>query len=403
EGPPSRFRPAIEGAAKVNGSRIKVVFDTGAASSLMALSAARRLGLGPDKPGVVFQGLSGGVGPHLIRIWIAPVELFEIGVEKIEHTRLRVGDTDLQGADMLLGADFFLSHRVYVANSQHRLYFTYNGGPVFNLAAGAAQPPSATESPPPDAAGFARRAAAEAARREFTAAVADFSKAMELDPKQPDYAYQRGETHLVAGQSGLAMADFDRTLALAPADSRALIARASLRLAAHDNAGALADLDAARRALSGASDDRFVLAALYRTAEAPALSLAELDLWIKAHPDDRKLAVALSGRCWARMLLASDLDKATADCQHALRLLPSDADALDGRGFVRLRQGDLDKAIADFNAVASRAPRNAWPLYGRGLAMLKEGHAAEGKADIAAAAKIDPTIAKTAAKYGLTP
>ena len=39
---------------------------------------------------------------------------------------------------MLIGADFFLSHRVYVANSQRKLYFTYNGGPVFNLTAGPA-------------------------------------------------------------------------------------------------------------------------------------------------------------------------------------------------------------------------------------------------------------------------
>jgi len=40
---------------------------------------------------------------------------------------------DLPDADMLLGSDFFVSHHVFVANSQHKLYVTYNGGPVFNL------------------------------------------------------------------------------------------------------------------------------------------------------------------------------------------------------------------------------------------------------------------------------
>jgi hypothetical protein len=34
---------------------------------------------------------------------------------------------------MPLGTDYFLSHHIYVANSQRKLYFTYNGGPVFNL------------------------------------------------------------------------------------------------------------------------------------------------------------------------------------------------------------------------------------------------------------------------------
>ena len=42
---------------------------------------------------------------------------------------------------MLLGADFLRSHRVLVANSQRKLYFTYSGGPVFGGAA-----PSRSES-----------------------------------------------------------------------------------------------------------------------------------------------------------------------------------------------------------------------------------------------------------------
>ena len=56
---------------------------------------------------------------------------------------------------MLIGADFFLSHHVYVANSQRKLYFTYNGGPVFNLtttpgaAANSAVPGSATSGGAP--------------------------------------------------------------------------------------------------------------------------------------------------------------------------------------------------------------------------------------------------------------
>ena len=35
---------------------------------------------------------------------------------------------------MLLGYDFLRSHRVLVAHSQHRIYFTYSGGPVFARA-----------------------------------------------------------------------------------------------------------------------------------------------------------------------------------------------------------------------------------------------------------------------------
>ena len=78
----------------------------------------------------------------MTRTWIAPFASFKIGDEEIRNTRLRIGDiaTDI---DMLIGADFFLSHHLYVASSQHKLYFTYNGGPVFDLSA------SPKENPPP--------------------------------------------------------------------------------------------------------------------------------------------------------------------------------------------------------------------------------------------------------------
>ena len=33
--------------------------------------------------------------------------------------------------DMLLGIDYFLSHRLYVSRSQRRIYATWNGGRVF--------------------------------------------------------------------------------------------------------------------------------------------------------------------------------------------------------------------------------------------------------------------------------
>jgi hypothetical protein len=49
---------------------------------------------------------------------------------------------------MLLGADFLRSHRVLVAHSQRKIYFTYTGGPVFQLNRPAAP---GTEPRPADA------------------------------------------------------------------------------------------------------------------------------------------------------------------------------------------------------------------------------------------------------------
>jgi predicted aspartyl protease len=119
--------------AYVNDVKVRVEFDTGAEISILSLQAAKRAGLVPGGEGVLPAGNLHGVGHGEIQTWIAPVRNFSIGGEQIKNTHLRIGDIDLPNVDMLLGVDFFLSHRVYVANSQQRLYFTYNGGPAFDL------------------------------------------------------------------------------------------------------------------------------------------------------------------------------------------------------------------------------------------------------------------------------
>src|SRR5205814_2283760 len=95
--------------------------------------------------------------------------------------------------------DFFLSHRVLVSNSQKKVYFTYNGGPVFRLErqpgsqkVAQSEPAPVIAAPPtagPTAAELVRRAAASAARRDFAAAIADYGRAIELEPNNAA-AYQ---------------------------------------------------------------------------------------------------------------------------------------------------------------------------------------------------------------------
>jgi len=127
----------------VNGRRLRALWDTGAAASLLSRRGAGRAGLSPTAAGAVGAGKVGGFGFDPPDSWIAPVDGFALGREQISHTRLRFIDTDPFDEDLLLGFDFFRSHRVFVAYSQHKLYFTYNGGPVFNLDG----PPAADARP----------------------------------------------------------------------------------------------------------------------------------------------------------------------------------------------------------------------------------------------------------------
>jgi tetratricopeptide (TPR) repeat protein len=410
--------PHTTGVASINGTKIRVLFDTGAARSILSLGAAERAGIKPDSDGVAVVGYETGVGRARIKTYIGRFPSFKIGEEEIRNARLLFGDINIGFADMLIGADFFLSHRIYVASSQHQLYFTYNGGPVFNLtaSAGNASAEPTTDASPdvekradelPDAAAYSRRGAAFASRRDYGHAIADLTRACELDPNDPEYFYQRGTAYRDSKQIDLAAADFDRALALKPDDLSALQVRAELRLAARNIAGARADLDAADRAAPKEADIRLFLARGYQSADFLSASIAQYDLWISAHADDSRMPDALGGRCWVSAVLGQDLAKALSGCNAALRLSTKSsnfaAQILNARGLVRLRLGDFDKAISDYDASLQILPKNAWSLYGRGVAKLRKHKTAEGEADMSAATAIRAPIADDFKRRGIIP
>jgi tetratricopeptide (TPR) repeat protein len=388
--------PHTIGAGFVNGARIRVTFDTGSGVSMLSRAAAARAGIRSDGPGVVDGGVTYGIGRREEKTWIAPVASFKIGEEEIRNTKLRFGDL-VANWDMLLGMDFFLSHRIYVANSQKKLYFTYNGGPVFNLASTTRQvepalPPAGptAETPaaadigseePTDAAGFSRRGMAFAARHDLAHAIADLTRACELAPTEPEYFYQRSLAYRENRQAVLAMADLDETLKRNPEHLDALVAR-------------VAPKEAQVRLRIG---ELFTVAGLFPAA------VEQFDLWLPSHEEDAQRSEGLAERCWAGALGRQELDKALDDCTAALRLNSAAVLGFNGRGLVWLRFGDLDKSISDYDQALKLPPRNAWALYGRGVDKSRKGLASEAQADFKAATALHPLIAEQARTVGIAP
>ncbi len=408
--------PHTIGDAYLNGVKISVTFDTGAGQSVLTLDAAKRAGIRVTDPGVKPGGFSYGLGDKMLRGWIIPVKSFKLGDnEEMINTQLRMTEGDLTGADMLLGADFFLSHRVYVSNRQDKVYFSYNGGPVFDLTAKTFTATAAGATPqlttvgddlgpePTDAEDYSRRGNALASRRDFEHALADLTRACDLAPTESRYPYERAMIRLALKQPVLAMADLDQALKLKPDDVRALVTRAELKLSQNDNAGALTDVDAAAKAAPKEADIRLQLGNLYERGHRLDDSIAQYGLWIDAHPDDALVTQALNGRCWSRALSGRDLELALKDCNRALGHMRDTPMILDSRGLVYLRMGRFDKALTDYDAALAQQPNLAWSLYGRGLAKINLGRKAEGLADLAAASKLRPKLADLAKGYGIAP
>jgi len=138
---------SIRLTVSINGKPVRAQLDSGAGYSILSKPDAARLGVTPESSGVVAGGCVTGEGKRQIESWVGQFESFAIGNERIRNPRIRFADlwrdmtytetgsrlpTRFAGnPDLLLGADFLRAHRVLVARSQRKVYFTYAGGTVF--------------------------------------------------------------------------------------------------------------------------------------------------------------------------------------------------------------------------------------------------------------------------------
>jgi hypothetical protein len=131
---------------QLNGVQVEAELDTGAPRSTVTLSGAAHAGVRPGSPDVTPIGQVGGVGGGGTPVWSARFSSFQIGDEKISNPTLTMADlfarttashigsavpVQFEEPGMLLGFDFFRAHRVIISRDHQKLYFSYNGGPIF--------------------------------------------------------------------------------------------------------------------------------------------------------------------------------------------------------------------------------------------------------------------------------
>jgi clan AA aspartic protease (TIGR02281 family) len=395
----------------INGREVRAVLDSGAAATVLSRPAAERIGIDLNAPDVKTSGTSYGIGAHRVKTWTVRIDKFSVGTETIQHSQMQVIDGRIgDGTDMLLGVDFILAHHMFIANSQAKAYFTYNGGRVFSFAdapsdgakADAGNTAGDKDVAPKTASDFALRGQAHLSRGESGAAIADLDAAIKMAPDEPSYYLARSRAHMADKQPDAALGDLDKTLSLDPKNADALLLRAELRLAHKDRAGALADVTAASALAPAGSSQSRAVARLYITLGQPTSALPLLGDWIRLHNRDALLGSALNERCWARGLSNQMLDDALDDCRKAIKRDGENPAYLDSLGLAQLRLGHYPDAIKAYEQAVLQMPKNAWSRYGLGLAKIRSGQTDAGDADLAAARALDPEVESRAKKYGLT-
>jgi tetratricopeptide (TPR) repeat protein len=224
--------------------------------------------------------------------------------------------------------------------------------------------------------------------RDLDGAISDFSKAIELDPERATTWGNRGLARQQRGDLEGAIADCTRAIELAPEVAAAWMCRGSQRNNKDDRDGAIADCTRAIELDPKLADAWRVRGAARTRKGELSDAIADLGRSIELAP---AVAETWATRGIARVK-AADLEGAVADCTRAIELDPELALAWESRGLARGKQGDVDEAIADCTRAVELNPARGYTWEIRGAARLKKEDLDGAIADATRAIELDPRL-----------
>jgi tetratricopeptide (TPR) repeat protein len=223
----------------------------------------------------------------------------------------------------------------------------------------------------------------------YEEALADFDRAIELDPEDDWAIISRGQTHRTMGRYAEALADFDRAIELEPESGWAIISRGETYEAMGRYAEALADFD---RAIELEPESGWAIANRGETYEAMgryAEALADFDRAIELDPED-DWAIINRGQTYQAM---GRYAEALADFDLTTGLDPEDGLAANLREQAYQAMGRHVEELAGLDRAIEADPSDARAIYRRSQIHLMMARYDEGLTDLRHAIELDANIA----------
>lgn len=330
------------------------------------------------------------------------------------------------------------------ALADRTVYVVKAGGAARAVAGGAGLSSAGT---PADAAGFVRRAMLAMEGSDLDAALADFTRAITLDPRNVAALTGRSSVYIARGDFTAGKRDLDaaaaidsnsgpvlmtsavlaqetgrpreaidaytRTLAIWPDNSEAIARRADMYQVLGDDERALSESAGALRRDPRMPNVYLMRANIFRRRDATTAMIAEAAALIAAMPSnayarvvaariyasadrmteatrefDAALAIEQEPYIYVNRALArrrDDVAGKLADLEAALRLDPNDRDALLMKVELAEMSGDRDGAIAALTIMLRAHPTDVNGLAARGSYYWLAGKTALAEADFSAA------------------
>ncbi|MCX4434639.1 tetratricopeptide repeat protein [Streptomyces mirabilis] len=207
----------------------------------------------------------------------------------------------------------------------------------------------------------------------------------------------RGRALRHAGAYAPALAEFDRALALDPELARAYRGRGFSHGGLGDHEAGLADLDRADALEPDHAPTVSVRGEYHRILGHYDRALEDLDRGIALDPSHH---FAWASRGAVRQLLGQP-DEALADLNHALELKPEYPWALIRRARVWRTRGEHGRQLADLDEAVRLYPDGIWGLCERGDALRAAGRPEQALADYDRALALDDGYASAYASRGV--
>jgi tetratricopeptide (TPR) repeat protein len=183
-----------------------------------------------------------------------------------------------------------------------------------------------------------------------------------------------------------ALADFERAIVLDPNYALGYRGRGAIFQRKREYDRALADLDTAVRLDPTDAVSRNIHGLVWRFKGDLDRAIADYGEAIRLDP---KYAPAYHNRgfAWERK---GDLDRAIADNSDAIRLNPKDAMSYNNRGYARYRKNDLDGALTDYNSAIEVDLKLALAYHNRGITFSRRGDLDRAIGDYDEAIRLNP-------------
>src|SRR5262245_1747211 len=237
---------------------------------------------------------------------------------------------------------------------------------------------------------FALRSRAHAAKRQYDLAVQDVSEAIRLRPKEAGLYYARGTTYEAAGQPDRAIEDYSQAIRLDPKEGQFHITRGIAYSNGNRLAEALADFNAVIGINPKSHVAYFNRGTVYRKMGQQDRAIADYDEALRLEP---KYLLAHLRRADTYGDDMQQYDRAVEGYSQAIALAPRNPFIIYLRARAYTESGRYEEALADHGEALKIDPRFALAYNGRAWTYLKMGTAADGLPDVERALELQPQLA----------